>query len=426
MPLGTPTFRTKDLDGHLKVAECRISKANVCPYRGAEIPNWEKLGLDPSRVYRLYRDADALREAASSFEGKPLLVRHIAIDAQNPHQEAVVGTIGKVTYEHPYLIARPILVTTQEAIDLIESEEKRELSSAYRYDAIMTPGNLDGQAYDGKMINIRGNHVAIVSEGRAGPDVHVADELPKGLRDMSNLTLIQRLIPYLRPGANLLALDAALGETPDKSVTTLDEAEKKDAEDEWKTEHGKDSMSADEKEECYERARDKKAKDKKAKDAKAKDDEEEAEDESEEEEKKAKSKDAKPAKDAKAAEEHEDDFKPKGKDSVTKDELDSAVRKARDDMRREMQALAAAREAVKPVVGQISMALDSADDVYKFALDHLGINLKGVSPETYATLFEVHQSATRKATRHASLAMDTSSNSTDFYEEFGIVRAGRR
>jgi hypothetical protein len=243
---------------------------------------------------------------------------------------------------------------------------------------------------------------------------------------MSNLTLIQRLIPYLRPGANLLALDAALGETPDKSVTTLDEAEKKDAEDEWKTEHGKDSMSADEKEECYERARDKKAKDKKAKDAKAKDDEEEAEDESEEEEKKAKSKDAKPAKDAKAAEEHEDDFKPKGKDSVTKDELDSAVRKARDDMRREMQALAAAREAVKPVVGQISMALDSADDVYKFALDHLGINLKGVSPETYATLFEVHQSATRKATRHASLAMDTSSNSTDFYEEFGIVRAGRR
>ena len=49
------------------------------------------------------------REAASSFEGKPLLVRHIAIDAQNPHQEAVVGTIGKVTYEHPYLIARPIL-----------------------------------------------------------------------------------------------------------------------------------------------------------------------------------------------------------------------------------------------------------------------------------------------------------------------------
>src|SRR5579872_5809572 len=38
-----PTMRTKDINGWLHVKDCRISKANVCPYVGREIPNSEKL-----------------------------------------------------------------------------------------------------------------------------------------------------------------------------------------------------------------------------------------------------------------------------------------------------------------------------------------------------------------------------------------------
>jgi len=430
------SLRSVDADGHMRVEESRISKANVSPYRGSEIPNWQALGLNPNRVYRLYRDAEELKQAAQSFEGKPLLIRHVAIDGDTPRRELWVGTVGKVTYEHPYLVARPLMVLTREAIELIESEEQRELSSAYRYDAIMTPGNIDGQAYDGRMINIRGNHVAIVSEGRVGPDVHVADEKPKEFRDMKNLSLIQRLLPFLRSGASLIALDKALGEVPAESVMTLDAAEMKAAEDEAKKAacdaRGADAEpSEEEKEEAYERARDRKAKDKKAKDAKAAKDKK-AKDESEEEEKakdesahkdvgEVKGKDKK-AKDSET--DHRKDFDP-AKDGVTKDELPAILKahgdKVRAEVRAEMQALQVAREAVKPIVGTVSMALDSSEGVYKFALEQLGVNLKGVAPESYATLFEVHQSATKKGSKPAPVAMD-SSNVIDFDTEFSLKR----
>jgi hypothetical protein len=44
-----PTARTKDKNGFLHVKDCRISKANVCPYLGREIPGSEALGLDPTK-----------------------------------------------------------------------------------------------------------------------------------------------------------------------------------------------------------------------------------------------------------------------------------------------------------------------------------------------------------------------------------------
>ena len=51
----------------------------------------------------------------------------------------------------------------------------RELSCAYRYTPDFTPGKYEGTPYDFVMRAIRGNHVALVEEGRAGPDVVVAD-----------------------------------------------------------------------------------------------------------------------------------------------------------------------------------------------------------------------------------------------------------
>jgi uncharacterized protein len=72
----------------------------------------------------------------------------------------------------------PKSVWNAEAIRVVEDETKRELSSAYRYQADMTPGlSPDGEAYDGIMRpgSIIGNHVALVAEGRAGSDVMVKD-----------------------------------------------------------------------------------------------------------------------------------------------------------------------------------------------------------------------------------------------------------
>jgi hypothetical protein len=71
------------------------------------------------------------------------------------------------------------------AIAGIESGEQRELSASYKYVADMTPGvTPDGEPYDGVMRDIFGNHEALVPDGRAGPDVLVADSLPPELNHM--------------------------------------------------------------------------------------------------------------------------------------------------------------------------------------------------------------------------------------------------
>lgn len=169
------SVRTYDQDGRLRVEMTNISKATVNPYLGSEIPDGDRLGLDPKRVYQLLRDPEELAKAAETFNGVPLLDTHIPSTAWDHPKGKVVGTTGTdAVFEAPYL-KNSLIVWTQDAIQGIESGEQRELSCGYRYRADMTPGTYDGVQYDGVMRDIRGNHVALVAAGRAGPDVVVGD-----------------------------------------------------------------------------------------------------------------------------------------------------------------------------------------------------------------------------------------------------------
>lgn len=162
-------------DGHLHVEITNISKATINPYLGHEIPGWQQLGLDPDKIYNLLRDPDELRKAASTFNNVPLLSKHVPVSSDAHPSQDVIGSTGTdANFQMPYL-RNSLVIWTEDAIRDIEAETKRELSSAYRYDPDMTPGTFQGQSYDGVMRNIVGNHVALVKEGRAGPDVLVQD-----------------------------------------------------------------------------------------------------------------------------------------------------------------------------------------------------------------------------------------------------------
>jgi hypothetical protein len=396
----------------MRVEESRISKANVCPYRGSEIPNWEALRLDPNRIYNLLRDPVELEKAAASFSGKPLLIKHVGVSAELPQQDLWVGTVGTVTWEPPYLVARPLMLLTKEAIDALESGGQRELSAAYRYDAEMTPGVYGGKAYDGRMVNIRGNHVALVHEGRVGPDVHVADELTPELKVMSrNAALFERLkkANLLASSATLIAFDAAsqVGETPAETVVELSADEMKEACDaaleEKRKEHGEDAeLDEEEKEEAYERARDKK----RGKDAK-------------------KGKDSKRGKDSK----HGKD----GKEGVSQNHAgdgevdhrkDFDPIKAKDELRTELKAelsaqfrdAAIARDAVKPLVGTVSLiAMDSAEQIYRFALDRVGHKrAKTAHVDALADMVAAAIEAKQIKPRETPIAMDSNNQPFDF------------
>ena len=169
--------RMETIDGHLVVTGCHISKANVCGYLGSEIPDAQALGLDPTKIYMLYRDAAELEAAVKTYERIPLMLQHVAVSADNPQQFLIVGTVSNVKFKYPYLDA-DLTVWTREGIDAIESGRQRELSCGYRYRADVTPGTSpDGVPYDIRMCDIIANHVALVEAGRAGPDVVVADSV---------------------------------------------------------------------------------------------------------------------------------------------------------------------------------------------------------------------------------------------------------
>ena len=173
--------RHKDSNGYLHIDASNITKEQVAPYYGEEIPHWRELGLEPSKLYYMYRPADELAKAARSFDGMPLLFEHHDTSAARPAKDYVIGSLGTdAEFRAPYLV-NSLIITDGEAIEAIERGDYKQLSAAYMYTPVMQGGMYDGEHYDGRMTDIKANHVALVKEGRAGPDVAVADAKPAAM-----------------------------------------------------------------------------------------------------------------------------------------------------------------------------------------------------------------------------------------------------
>lgn len=167
------TARSRDADGRMRVKNCILSTAEINPYRGSEIPGYDSLGLQPNHVYDLYRDPDEMAKAAPTFEGVPLMIKHVGQTAEEPRKEYQAGAIHSVKFDGKHLRG-DLLVSDGKAIDLIESGAMTDLSCGYRYKPEMVAGEVGGRRHDGVMRDIAGNHVALVDDGRAS-GAHVAD-----------------------------------------------------------------------------------------------------------------------------------------------------------------------------------------------------------------------------------------------------------
>ena len=182
LALDRNSVRTKDENGYLHVKSSHISKATINPYYGKEIPGWREEGLEPDKIYYGLRDPEELEKSVPTWAGLPLHIEHHIDSAEDPQKLTRVGTVGtEIIWNDPYLDA-PLTIWDQHAIDGIEDDSFRELSCAYRYEPDFTPGTWNGKHYDFVMRHIRGNHVALVEEGRAGSDVLVADAKPDAMR----------------------------------------------------------------------------------------------------------------------------------------------------------------------------------------------------------------------------------------------------
>jgi len=406
--------------GHLHVEVSNISKAVVNPYYGQEIPNFESLGLDPGRKYMLLRDPEELRKAADTFNNLPLLIKHVPVTAEAPSKDLWVGTTGSdAVFEEPYL-RNSLAVWDATGVAAIESNKQKQLSSAYSYDVDMTPGTYGGVKYDGVMRNIKGNHVALVEEGRAGPDVVVGDskllEKPKMKLSAKALALSYALAGY---ASTVIAQDAQIGELSTvvggvKSLNKKEQAQVVKKFTDLVTPH----LAADADLEALPGLVAAMADpDDPTPEVKAPG----AMDNGAELSALLQRMGVGPDIVAKiqsmcaggAMDEDKDDD-----DKVSKPAMDAAIADAVKATEQRMQAIRAAEIEVQPLVGTLSVAMDSAEAVYKLALDHAKVPTEGVDPSAYkpmVAMLKANKATT--AVNPARLGMDTAASGAAAFAE---------
>lgn len=412
------TVRKVDQDGKLHIAISHITKAMVCPYFGHEIPNYKELGLDANTVYNLLRDPQELEKSAHTFNKLPILSKHEPVFVgltDKDFKPYLIGFSGDdAVYNAPY-VDNSLVIYDSVAIAAIEQSAQKEISCGYRYVPIMKSGSYDGMSYDGVMTDIVGNHIAIVESGRAGSDVVVGDKNPfLEAFDMSKTSrkavavkagLSAFLMPVLAADASIdlkkivglpkaktiesdadrianaivlatkdkLAKDAAIDPVLLKKVILLAADAESDKEMDEKEPVAKDSDKRD--------------------------------DETDEEYK------ARMAKD----EDKDDD---KDDDKVSKTAMDSAIGAAVNAERQRQLAIRQAEKDVHHVVGDI-VAQDSAEAVYKLALDAKEVDLTGVDKSAYRALFKAM--CTVGETNKPKLAQDSAVSSGAFAESFPMA-----
>lgn len=177
LPFHRKSVRTIDDNGFLHVAVSPVTREQVAPYRGCEIPHSQELGFDDDVIYYGYRPASELSksETIQSLNGIPIQFEHHIDYAANPAKDTRVGSTGTdAKWDAPYL-TNSLHIQDKTAIDRIIDGSMKELSLSYRYKPVKKHGTFKGQDYDFVMTNISCNHLALVEEGRAGRDVCVCD-----------------------------------------------------------------------------------------------------------------------------------------------------------------------------------------------------------------------------------------------------------
>lgn len=332
--------RSRDKNGFLNIKFSKLTRDQVAPYYGREIPGFESQGLDPDKVYYGWRHPEELQKALETFNGKPLLLRHHMDSADAPQTEFRVGTVGtSAKWEAPF-ITNALSVWDEGAIKAIEDGSLRDLSCGYRYRPDFSPGETpDGLAYDFIMRDIACNHVALVEEGRA-PGCYVEDSLPEDMTMEEKKTACDSFEEVVRAALADAGIEVA-PEAAAKIAQSLAAAmEKKD--------EAPAAPAAEDEEPEAAQDEDETAKDEEPEAAK----DEECEDE-----------DPEAAKD-------EDEPKSEGA-------MDAALKKAVDVATKQIWAklsgISAAVSDVEPAVGRLNgAAYDSADAVYLDAVKQMG------------------------------------------------------
>ena len=157
-------------EGFLVCDGVPISRTGILMYAPGELP----IPPGPDGLIRVHRAADDVfsEDAMRSFEGKTVVDLHPGVDvtAANWQRYAVghVQNVRRGTGDHADKMVADLVIKKASAIAAVRSG-KRHVSAGYDASyTVFAPGNAQQK-------NIRGNHVALVPEGRCGPSCSIGD-----------------------------------------------------------------------------------------------------------------------------------------------------------------------------------------------------------------------------------------------------------
>jgi hypothetical protein len=172
LELGKPR-RTKE--GYMAV-RARAARAGVYDYLGREVdPEGRHFAAD--QVVKVYRPESEVfaTDAVHSFLMKPITDDHpsVAVTADNWKTHAKGVNAGALR-DGQYL-AFDLVIMDRSAIEAVDAG-KKQLSNGYGCEVEIGDGVApDGTAYQATQRALRGNHVALVRAGRAGPECRIGD-----------------------------------------------------------------------------------------------------------------------------------------------------------------------------------------------------------------------------------------------------------
>jgi hypothetical protein len=167
------------VNGWIIIKDNPLSKVGVFEYSGKQISD----KLEPNKIYKVFRPPEELSdpETIESFKTIPWTNDHprTLFNLQTDGHSSAEGkeikgvTTDNIRFDGKYLRG-DIKVFTRDLAEEIQSG-KKELSIGYNCIPKFETGVYNGERYDVVQREIRGNHLALVDEGRAGPDVAVLD-----------------------------------------------------------------------------------------------------------------------------------------------------------------------------------------------------------------------------------------------------------
>ena len=180
----------RDPEGYLLCLNVPVARTGIQEY----MP--EELGLppgpEPVPVSRSETEVFS-PETIASFEGMPVTNDHppdgVTIENIRSLQKGHAHNIRRGAGEESDLLLADLIITDERLIEAILAG-KREISCGYTYEL----HEENGQYFQRK---IRGNHVAVVDAGRAGPRVSIKDRKPTQKSERSQPTMKKSLLKKL-------------------------------------------------------------------------------------------------------------------------------------------------------------------------------------------------------------------------------------